>query len=165
MTAAGLKCRWFARWLRAGANSANILPVSRCLSIAFIAHFLTVVALAPPAARAEGSVGLEEVLKAVKDTPKLLTQIDVELRKRDLKAFEAVCIAARHGDHWKYLGGGRAAPYECQIGDRTVMIEADRSYFDVNGKRLGRLGEASDKVLFGRAKSFRETNFRWTWKP
>jgi len=115
--------------------------------------------------QAEGSLGLGEVLQAVQSAPNLLGEIDAERRKRDLKVGEVVCIAARHGNQWKHLGGGRAAPYECPFGDRILKIEADRTYYDVNGKKLGRFGQASDKALFTRAKSFRETNFRWTWNP
>jgi hypothetical protein len=108
---------------------------------------------------------LTEVLQTVKSEPKLVTEIDVELRKRDMKVGQVICIAERHGNQWKHLEGGRAAPYECEIGNRTLRIEADRIYFDVNGKRLGKLGQAPDNVLFNRAKSFRETRFRWTWEP
>jgi|GEM_PF-1280844 len=118
-----------------------------------------------PAARAGGSLSLEEVLAAVAGEAKLVGEIEVELRKQDLKIGEIVCVGARHGSQWRFLGGGRAAPYECGIGDRTLSIEADRTYYDVNGRRLGQLGQAADKVLFDRAKSFRETNFRWTWSP
>ena len=76
-----------------------------------------------------------------------------------------VCIADRHGNHWKFLGGGRAAPYECSIGDRLLKIDAERTYYDINGHKLGQLGQAPDKRLFERAKSFRESNVRWAWSP
>jgi hypothetical protein len=116
-------------------------------------------------ASGEGSLGLPEVLEAVKGDPTLVGQIDVELRRRDLKAPAIVCIAARHGNQWRHLGGGRAAPYECQIGDRTVRIDAVRTYFDGSGRRLGQLGQVPDGVLFNKATFFREGNFRWTWSP
>jgi len=116
-------------------------------------------------AGAAGSLGLDEVLQAVRSEPKLVSEIEVELRKRDLKVPEIVCIAARHGNQWRFLGGGRAAPYECTIGDRTVTIEAERIYYDINGRKLGQLGQVPDKLLFDRAKSFREIKFRWTWRP
>jgi hypothetical protein len=114
---------------------------------------------------APGSLGLAEVLEAVKGEPRLVQEIEVELRKRDLKVAEVVCVAARHGSHWRFLGGGRAAPYECAIGDRTLRIEAERTYYDINGRKLGQLGQVPDKRLFDRAKSFRETRLRWTWNP
>jgi hypothetical protein len=114
---------------------------------------------------APGSLGLDEVLQAVKSEPKLVSEIEVELRKRDLKVAEVICVAARHGNQWKHLGGGRAAPYECTIGDRELKIEAERTYYDSNGRRLGQLDQVPDKRLFERAKSFRETKFRWTWSP
>lgn len=110
-------------------------------------------------------MGLVEVLEAVKSEPQLVSQIEVELRRRDLKAPGIVCVAARHGNQWRLLGGGRAAPYECRIGDRTLRIDAQRTYFDIHGRKLGQLGQAPDNLLFNRAKFFREGNFRWTWSP
>jgi hypothetical protein len=119
----------------------------------------------PATARAEGSLGLDEVLQAVKSNPRLVTEIDVALRRRDLKVGDVICVAARHGNQWRHLSGGRAAPYQCRIGDQTLVIEAQRSYWDRRGRRLGELGKAPDQVLFERAVSFRETDFRWTWSP
>src|SRR5581483_7341193 len=112
---------------------------------------------------AEGSLALAELLEVVKGEPRLVGQIEVEVRRRDLKVSQIVCSAARHGNQWRLLGGGRAAPYECTIGNRTVRIEAVRTYFDGNGHRLGQLGQAPDNLLFTRARSFREGNFSWTW--
>jgi hypothetical protein len=114
---------------------------------------------------APGSLGLDDVLQAVRSEPKLVSEIEVELRKRDLKAADVICVAARHGNQWKHLGGGRAAPYECTIGDRELKVEAERTYLDSNGRKLGQLGQVPDTRLFERAKSFRETRFRWTWSP
>ena len=116
------------------------------------------IAFAAPAS-AEGSLGLDEVLTTVAKAPKLVAEIQAELDKNNLKAPGVTCIAARHGNQWKYLGGGRAAPYECEIGKRSITIEADRVYFDPGGKSLGNLDKADPK----RAKTFREDNFRWEW--
>jgi hypothetical protein len=117
-----------------------------------------------PAAAADGP-GLAEVLAAVKAEARLVQEVEVELRRRDLKVGDIICSAARHGGQWRFLGGWRTAPYECTIGDRELRIEAERTYFDVNGHRLGRVGEAPDRRLLERARSFRETKFRWTWSP
>jgi len=112
-------------------------------------------------AHAGGSLGLDEVLTAVAKAPKLVSDIQAELGKANLGAADVTCVGARHGNHWTYLGGGRAAPYECEIGKRTLSIEADRVYFDARGKSLGNLDKADPK----RAKTFQESNFRWTWSP
>ncbi len=117
--------------------------------------------LAAATAHAEGSLGLDDVFIAVAKSPKLVAEIQAELAKNNLKADGVTCIAARHGNHWTYLGGGRAAPYECEIGKRTIRIEADRVYFDERGRLLGDLDKADPK----HAKTFREDNFRWTWTP
>jgi len=125
---------------------------------------LTLAALAAFAVtpvRADGTLGLDEVLAAVAKAPKLVTEIRVELDKDNLKAENVTCLGARHGNQWNYLGGGRAAPYRCEIGKRSLVIEADRVYFDAQGKSLGDVEKADQK----RAKTFQESNFRWTWTP
>ncbi len=122
---------------------------------------IALVVLAAVPAHAEGSLGLDEVITAVAKSPNLVAEIQAELAKNNLKAESVTCIAARHGNQWKYLGGGRAAPYECEIVKRTVQIEADRVYFDERGRLLGDLDKADPK----HAKTFREDNFRWTWTP
>ena len=113
----------------------------------------------------EESVPLSEVLKASRDTPDLLRQIDVELRRNYLKEGDISCVAASLGGQWKSLGGGHGAPFQCQFGGRTLRIEADRTFFDGRGKRLGRPGEVPDETLFDRARSFRDNNLRWDWTP
>ena len=120
-----------------------------------------VVALAIAPAWAEGSLGLDDVLVAVGKSPNLVAEIQLELGKNNLKPQDVTCMAARHGNQWTYLGGGRAAPYQCDIGKRSITIEADRVYFDARGKSLGDLDKADQK----RAKTFQESNFRWTWTP
>jgi hypothetical protein len=130
-------------------------------TIGWIALGLAASIAAAAPARAAGSLGLDEVLAAVAKAPKLVAEIQAELGKSNLKPADVTCIGARHGNHWKYLGGGRAAPYECEIGKRALAIEADRIYFDAGGKSLGDVEKADPK----RAKTFREDNFRWTWTP
>jgi hypothetical protein len=108
---------------------------------------------------AGGSLPLQEVLTAVAKAPKVVAEIQAELDKNSLKVADVICTAARHGNIWKYLGAGRAAPYECEIGKRSITIEADRVYFDPKGKPLGNFDKADPK----RAKTFKEDNFRWNW--
>ena len=135
---------------------------SRVLSLAAL---LAALAISATPAWAPGSLGLDDVLRAVQSEPRLVSEIEVELRKRDLKAADVTCIGVRHGNQWNFLSGGRAAPYDCTIGGRELHIEAERTYYDINGHRLGQLGQVPDERLYKRAKSFRETRFTWTWKP
>lgn len=124
----------------------------------FAATLLAAASLSTPA-WAPGSLSLEEVLMAVKAAPKLVAEMNAELKKSGVAPDQVICWAGRHGRHWKYLGGMRAAPYSCKIGQREVTIEADRSYFDVRGRNLGDVDHAPPE----KAKTFRERNFRWTW--
>jgi hypothetical protein len=118
--------------------------------------FLSLVATA---ARAGGSIPLTEVLDATRDSPALAREINDELAKSRLNAADVICSADRHGNQWRYLGGSRASPYECTIGERDLTIESSRTYFDGSGKSLGGLDKADPR----RARKFIETNFRWEW--
>jgi hypothetical protein len=131
----------------------------RLKRIALVIGAFTAFTVAP--ASADGTLGLDEVLVAVNTAPRLVAEIQAELGKNNLRTGDVICLGARHGNHWTYLGGGRAAPYQCEIGKRSLRIEADRVYFDARGKLLGDLDKAQPK----RAKTFRESNFRWTWTP
>jgi hypothetical protein len=111
-------------------------------------------------AQGGGSLGLEDVLAAVKADPKLVGEIQDEVKKSGLKPDSLVCTAFRHNNQWVELSGARAAPYECDIGKRQIVIQANRMYFDMAKQPLGDMKRANPK----RADSFRESNFRWTWK-
>lgn len=138
---------------------ARLLLATRAATIAGLCMLWTT------AVQTAGGLGLDQVLQLIRSEPKLASEIEVELRRRDLKVPDIGCAAAQHGNQWKFLGGGRAAPYQCRIGDRTVTIDAERIYYDVNGRKLGQIGQAPDNVLFNRARSYREGRFRWTWTP
>lgn len=111
-------------------------------------------------AQGGGSLGLEDVLEAVKADPKLVSEIKDEAKKSGLKLDSLVCTGFRHDNRWPQLAGARAAPYECDIGKRQIVIQADRMYFDIAKQPLGAMKTANPK----RADSFKESNFRWTWK-
>lgn len=113
------------------------------------------------AAQGGGSLGLDDVIEAVKADPKLVAEIQDELKRNGLRADAVVCTGFRHDNRWSELSGARAAPYECEIGKRQIVIQADRMYFDVAKRPLGAMKTANPK----RADSFKESNFRWTWKP
>ena len=132
----------------------------RCLTVvALLAVFAT--GHASPAS-AQG-VALQDVLEVVRDEPELARQIDVELRRQDLKVAGIACLATRHGSEWQLLNEAGAAPYTCRIGSSLLRIEAQRTYFDGSGRRLGQVGKAPEQLLFNRARYFREGNFRWSW--
>jgi hypothetical protein len=112
-------------------------------------------------AQGGGSLGLDDLLDVIKADTKLTAEIHDELKNSNLKVEDVNCTGFRHGNQWAELSGARAAPYECDIGTRTLLVEADRIYLDAKGKTLGDMKKANKK----RADNFKETNFRWTWKP
>ena len=131
--------------------------MKRCL----LAAGLLLLGLAAAGAQG-GSLRLDDLLEAVKTDPKLVAEIHDELKKSDLKVADVNCTGFRHGHGWPELTGMRAAPYECDIGKRTVFIQADRTYLDKRKRPLRDVKTAGNRK---RADGFRETNFRWQWKP
>jgi hypothetical protein len=136
----------------------DIMPPRRAVLFGLVALS---VALGVTPAWAPGSLALHDVQAAVRSAPKLVDEINRALKASGLAAGDVVCWAARHGHHFTYLAGRRAAPYECTIGQRTLTIEADITYYDAKGRPLGDIETVDPR----RAKRFRETNFRWTWAP
>jgi hypothetical protein len=110
-------------------------------------------------ARADGTLGLGEVLAAVHSPWQLAAEIKRELDTAGLAASQVVCLGARHGSHWTFLGGARAAPYRCRFGGRELTIEADRTYLDAAGRSIRDL----DAAVREKATAFRESNVRWEW--
>ena len=141
------------------------MPVFRMIRLrraaALFALLALVLAIGIGPAWAPGSLSLQDVREAVKGVPKLGAEIDAELKNSGLDAEKVICWAGRHGNHWKYLAGRRAAPYECKLGTRTLTIEAQQTYYDATGRALGDVEKADPR----RAKTFRESSFRWTWSP
>jgi hypothetical protein len=132
--------------------------VTRIASTTTCLTFAAVLLLDMTAAGAQGggSLGFDEVLDAVKADFKLVAEIQDELNRSGLKADGIVCTAFMHGNQWTELSGARAAPYECDIGKRQIVVQADRMYFDTAMRPLGGIRKANPK----RADSFKESNFR-----
>ena len=73
---------------------------------------------ASPAA-GEGGLALAEVLEAVKSEPQLVSQIEVELRKRDLKVPGIVC-SRRPARQPMAASGRRDVPHPTNAGSATA---------------------------------------------
>jgi len=117
-------------------------------------------AAVPAPADAGGSISLADALTNM-DAPKELTEeIDSALRQANVAADAVICSAVRFGRHWTYLGGGRAAPYECEIAGRTLIIEGRHDFRDESGKAIP--DAATD--LPQRAASARDVDVSWQWK-
>ncbi len=121
---------------------------------------ITIAGIGSAVAQGGGSLGLDEVLDVVNTEAKLAAEIQDELKKNNLKIEDIICTGFRHDNRWTILSGARAAPYECDIGKRTLVVQAQRTYYDARKRRLGDMKKANPK----RADSFKESNFRWTWK-
>lgn len=107
-----------------------------------------------------GSLPLDDVLAIAKPYPNLVLQVRLELVRANLKREQVVCTGSRFGNSWVELGGARLAPYQCKIGNRTLMISASQSYFDKNSRKL----KPTDRDLMRKAATVRETGLTWRWK-
>jgi len=110
-------------------------------------------------ALAGGTISLDEVMDQLRSDGKLIAEIKAELKKQNLKAGTVICTGSRFGNHWPYLVGLRAVPYECEVGTRKLSIDGELIFYDKAGKALGALGEAMPED----AARFKTTNVTWTW--
>jgi len=116
---------------------------------------------APLPAVAGATLGLEEVLEVVKSELDLVRQIEVEVRRHDLKRAVILCIAALHGEQWRLLRLG-AAPRP------TIAASAPCASMPTAPISMGKdtsFRQGPGQSPLQRAKYFREGNFRWTWNP
>lgn len=107
-----------------------------------------------------GSLPLGDVVAIAKPYPNLVLQIRLQLVRAGTSADKVVCTGRRYSNMWTALGGAKAAPYECQIGRRTLAVSANQTYFDRNGHRLNE----SDPDLPRKAVRVQERALSWRWK-
>jgi hypothetical protein len=113
-----------------------------------------------PAGVQGGSLPLGDVMAVAKPYPNLLLQVRLELVRANLKRDTVTCAAGRYDNRWLQLGATRLAPYECRIGQRTLVITASQTYYDRNGKRLA----PADAATPAKAAKVRESGLKWSWK-
>jgi hypothetical protein len=107
-----------------------------------------------------GSATIEDVLDQLQDNQTLIAEILAELRAQNLQAEKVGCVAFRLSGQWRYLGGARAVPYECQVGKRKLNIEGTVHVYDDNGTELDRKAEKS----FERGTEIRQADITWKWQ-
>jgi hypothetical protein len=114
---------------------------------------------APPVTQG-GSMPLEAVMAVAKPYPNLLLQVRLQLVRANLKRDAVTCGAGRYDARWTQLSGARLAPYECKIGNQTLLISAAQTYYDRNGKRL----PPADVTTPAKAAKVKESGLKWSWK-
>jgi hypothetical protein len=116
-------------------------------------------ALGITAAWAPGSMSLGEVMEQLKDTTKLIDELNAELKAQNLNAADLNCIGARFSGNWTNLGGGHAIPFNCQIGPRTIEIDGELHLYDAAGNELDMGADDTPE----KAASFKQLNLTWQW--
>ncbi|MCZ7595488.1 MAG: hypothetical protein M5U16_11740 [Hyphomicrobium sp.] len=107
-----------------------------------------------------GSITLEEVIDQLQDNQALVNEVLAELKVQKLKAEELNCVGFRFGGYWLNLGGARAVPYECEIGNKKLNIDGTVHVYDDDGTELDR----TDKKSFERATEYRQADITWRWQ-
>jgi hypothetical protein len=111
-------------------------------------------------AQGGGTASLEDVLDQFQDNQTLISEILAELRTQNLRAEDVGCIAYRVSGQWRYLGGARAVPYECEVGKRRLNIEGTVHVYDDNGTEL----DQKDEKSFERGTEIRQADITWKWQ-
>ena len=129
---------------------------TRRLTLAGIAFAL----LGSGTAWAPGTITLDEVMDQLKAEPKLIAEIEAELKAQKIAADSVICVGSRFGGHWHELGGARSVPYECDIGHRKLEIEGTVKLFDGQGREIDMGDEKAPEIAF----DYSQTDLSWSWK-
>jgi hypothetical protein len=113
-------------------------------------------------ALAGGSVGFDDVMQFAAQNRRLAREIKSSMQKQRLKQTDIRCDAARFGNHWIYLGGDRAPPFTCQIGNRILTINGEIYFFNARGQLIQR--GLDNSSVFRTARSFKARNPAWSWE-
>lgn len=124
-----------------------------------IAAFAFIACVSSPAL-AGGSISLTEVLANFDAPPDLVATLDAAISDAGIAADDVICSGARFGRHWTHLGGGRASPYECPIGGRTLVISGRHEYRDEAGKVL----DENIADIHEKAAVHRDVDVTWAWQ-
>lgn len=109
---------------------------------------------------AGGSIAFVDAMQNFDPPSALIDEIEKAAREANVKADEIICDATRFGPQWTRISGGRASPYECPIGKRTLVISGRHEYRDALGKVLPQDGLALEE----HAASVRDVDITWEWK-
>ncbi len=129
---------------------------TRRLTLAGIAFAL----LGSGTAWAPGTIALDEVMDQLKGEPKLIAEIEAELKAQKIAADAVICVGSRFGGHWRELGGARSVPYECDIGKRKLEIDGTVKLFDEKGREIDMGDEKAPEIAF----DYSQTGLSWSWK-
>jgi hypothetical protein len=113
-----------------------------------------------PVAHAGGSIALSDAMTNFNAPPALTDEIKGAIRAANVATDNVICNATRFGRHWTHLGGGRASPYECRIGDKTLIITGTHEYRDGAGNVL----DENLPDIHERAATHRDIDIKWEWK-
>jgi hypothetical protein len=129
----------------------------RTLTIALVSYALTVGAAF---AEGGGTTSLDEVIEQLQDNEKLTAEIFAELKAQNLQAENVLCVGFRFGGRWRNIGGGRAVPYECEVGTRKLNIDGTRHVYDDAGAEL----DVNDEASFERGVEYKQADITWKWQ-
>ena len=106
-----------------------------------------------------GSLGLDEMMPLIKKSPQLKREVAEAVAQTKLKGDEIRCDGMRFPGQWVNLGGERAAPYVCKIGDKWLEV---RATVRVTGGRR-KTFETITADAMKNATTVSESNPTWKW--
>jgi tetratricopeptide (TPR) repeat protein len=84
--------------------------------------------------RGEGSMQLDEIEGALAENNEVLSVIKAELRRQNLDASDVLCVGRLVNGEWVSYYHERVAPFECEVGDRSLVIDGTLELVDPDGK-------------------------------
>jgi hypothetical protein len=116
----------------------------------------------PGSATAQSShvIPLTDVLARARASPQVALIARLELKRAKLKRDDVFCTAETNDRTWIHLRGTPIGPYECNFGERMLVLAGRIEYTDIAGQKL----RASDPALKEKAARLTERRFNWRWK-
>jgi hypothetical protein len=99
----------------------------------YLLHLAAGLMLATSPAVAGGSVEIDQVMRLAGQSPKLISEIQSELKEAGKTLSDVKCDAARLGRYWTHLGGLRIPPYTCEIGTRMLELSGAVEFYAEDG--------------------------------
>jgi len=115
-----------------------------------------------------GSLPLEDAIELFEGDTRLIAQIAQLAADARTDTAAIVCVGAALGDQWEHISRMRIPPFECPIGNKTLLLEGAVEFLDEGGQIIGRADGASVELTssaFEKATKLRFVGTRWHVRP
>lgn len=146
------------RQCRPGQRTDNRTMTTRRNATSVLSALVANLMIAASPAVAGGSVEIDQVMRLAGQSPKLMSEIQSELKKTGQTLVDVQCDAVRLGRYWTHLGGLRISPYTCDFGTRSLELTGTVEFYTDDGSI------PDEETRHEVARYVSESEPDWSWK-